>query len=57
MQYLWADGDPIAHVDMGRESARRCSQAEYHELPGLGHFPLIEDPMIMADKIEVFVCR
>lgn len=57
VQIVWADGDPIAHVEMGRELARRCPRAEYHELPGLGHFLLIEDPSAVADAIEAFVCR
>jgi pimeloyl-ACP methyl ester carboxylesterase len=56
VQLVWADGDPIAHVDMGRELARRCPRAQYHELAGLGHFLLIEDPPAVAEKIEAFVC-
>ena len=47
----------IAHVDMGRELARRCPQAEYHELPDLGHFLLIEDPPKVAEQIEHFLFR
>jgi pimeloyl-ACP methyl ester carboxylesterase len=57
MQIVWADGDPIAHVEMGRELSRRCPRAEYHELTGLGHFLLIEDPFAVAEKIEEFICR
>jgi pimeloyl-ACP methyl ester carboxylesterase len=56
VQLLWADGDPIAHVDMGRELAQRCPRAQYHELAGLGHFLLIEDPPAIAKKIEEFAC-
>jgi pimeloyl-ACP methyl ester carboxylesterase len=55
MQIVWADGDPIAHVEMGRELARRCPHAKYHELAGLGHFLLMEDPAAVAQKIEEFV--
>jgi pimeloyl-ACP methyl ester carboxylesterase len=54
LQFVWADGDPIAHVEMGRELARRCPQAAYHELPDLGHFLLIEDPVAVAERIEQF---
>jgi pimeloyl-ACP methyl ester carboxylesterase len=54
LQFVWADGDPIAHVEMGRELARRCPQAAYHELPDLGHFLLIEDPSAVAERIEQF---
>ena len=56
VQIVWADGDPIAHVEMGRELARRCPRATYHQLAGLGHFLLMEDPSAVADKIERFVC-
>ncbi len=55
VQFVWADGDPIAHIEMGRELARRCPRAEYHELPGLGHFLLMEDPAAVAERIEQFV--
>jgi pimeloyl-ACP methyl ester carboxylesterase len=55
LQIVWADGDPIAHIDMGRELARRCPHARYHELVGLGHFLMIEDPLAVAEKIEELV--
>ncbi len=55
LQFVWGDGDPIAHVEMGRELARRCPRATYHELPDLGHFLLIEDPPLVAEKIAHFV--
>jgi pimeloyl-ACP methyl ester carboxylesterase len=55
MQIVWADGDPIAHVKMGRELARRCPRAAYHELAGLGHFLLIEDPETIAQHIASLV--
>jgi len=55
LQFVWADGDPIAHVEMGREHARRCPSAAYHELAGLGHFLLMEDPAAVAEKIAQFV--
>ncbi|MBI3837922.1 MAG: alpha/beta hydrolase [Planctomycetia bacterium] len=56
VQIVWADGDPIAHVEMGRELARRCPRAKYHELTGSGHFLLMEDPSAVAERIEEFVC-
>jgi pimeloyl-ACP methyl ester carboxylesterase len=55
VQFVWADGDPIAHVEMGRELARRSPQARYKELAGLGHFLLIEDPSAVAESIQEFV--
>jgi pimeloyl-ACP methyl ester carboxylesterase len=56
VEFVWADGDPIAHVEMGRELARRYPRAQYHELTGLGHFLLIEDPPTVSKKIEEFAC-
>ena len=56
VQFVWADGDPIAHVEMGRELARRCPQATYHELTGSGHFLPMEDPSAVAERIKAFVC-
>ncbi len=54
VQLVWADSDPIAQANMGRELANRCPNAAYHELTGLGHFLLVEDPAAVADKIEAF---
>ncbi len=56
VQIVWADGDPIAHVEMGRELARRCPRAKYREVTGLGHFLLMEDSVTVADRIEEFAC-
>lgn len=50
--FVWADGDPIAHAQMGRELAARCPHARYVELTGLGHFLLMEDPQTVANEIE-----
>jgi pimeloyl-ACP methyl ester carboxylesterase len=52
---VWADGDPIAHIEMGRELSKRVPQAAFHELAGLGHFLLMEDPAAVAERIESFV--
>ena len=32
LQFVWADGDPIANVEMGRELHRRNPMAMYTEL-------------------------
>ena len=40
----------------GPGSARRYPRAQYHELSGLGHFLLIEDPLMVSKKIEEFAC-
>ncbi len=51
MQFVWADGDPIANIEMGRELHRLYSKARYTELHDLGHFLLIEDPGAIAEQV------
>jgi pimeloyl-ACP methyl ester carboxylesterase len=56
-QLVWADGDPVANVEMGRALRDLLPRAEYHELRGLGHFLLMEDAGAVADLIRAFVAR
>ena len=55
MQFVWADGDPVANVEMGRALAKEVPQAKYTELPGLGHFLLMEDAPAVAKHIREFI--
>ena len=55
IQLVWADGDPIANVEMGRALSAELPQARYTELPGLGHFLLIEDPEAVAGPVLDFI--
>ncbi len=55
LQFVWADGDPIANVEMGRALSRAVPQARYVELAGLGHFLLMEDPPAVAQHILEFI--
>jgi pimeloyl-ACP methyl ester carboxylesterase len=57
LQFVWADGDPVANVEVGRGLAKEAPQAKYTELPGLGHFLLMEDPKAVADKIREFIAK
>ena len=54
LQFVWADGDPVANIEMGRELHERYPKARYTELPGLGHFLLMEDPGTVAREIDTF---
>jgi pimeloyl-ACP methyl ester carboxylesterase len=54
LQFVWADGDPIANIAMGRELHKLYPKARYTELAGLGHFLLMEDPAAVAREIEAF---
>jgi pimeloyl-ACP methyl ester carboxylesterase len=55
VQFVWADGDPVANVEMGRALSKEVSQAKYTELAGLGHFLLMEDPPTVAAHIRGFL--
>jgi pimeloyl-ACP methyl ester carboxylesterase len=54
LQFVWADGDPVANIAMGREMCDRYPKARYTELAGLGHFLLIEDPAAIAREVRTF---
>jgi pimeloyl-ACP methyl ester carboxylesterase len=55
IQFIWADGDPVANVEMGRALSKEVPQAKYTELPGLGHFLLMEDPPTVAAHIRDYL--
>lgn len=55
VQFIWADADPVANIEMGRELHRKFPQARYTELPGLGHFLLMEDAEAVASEIAAFI--
>lgn len=54
-QIVWADGDPVANIEMGRELSKIVSQAKYTELNNLGHFLVLEDPPAVASHIREFI--
>ncbi len=45
MTILWAQQDPVAVAAMGEQLAQRCPRAQLNRLDGLGHYPMIEDPV------------
>lgn len=55
IQFAWADGDPVANVEMGRALSKEVPQAKYTELSGLGHFLLMEDPPAVARHVGDFI--
>ena len=55
VQFIWADADPVANIEMGRELHKQLPGAQYTELPGLGHFLLMEDPEAVESHIRSFI--
>ena len=55
VQFLWGDADPIANIAMGRALHALAPQAQYAELPGVGHFVPIEVPETVAIHVDRFV--
>jgi len=55
VQFIWADSDPVANVELGRALHREVPNAGYAELPGLGHFLLMEDPEAVGGGIRGFL--
>ena len=53
LRIAWAKDDPVATVNIGRELAQRCPQAEYVEIGGVGHFPNAEDPDFVAEQVAL----
>lgn len=52
VQFVWADGDPVANIELGRALHREVPGAAYTELPGLGHFLLIEDHEVVGRQVR-----
>ena len=55
VQLVWGDGDPVANIELGRALHKEVAGAAYTELPGLGHFLLIEDPEAVARPVRRFI--
>jgi pimeloyl-ACP methyl ester carboxylesterase len=55
VQFIWADGDPVATIELGRALHQEVPDAGYTELPGSGHFLLMEDPEAVAAGIAEFL--
>lgn len=55
LQLIWADSDPVANVAMGRALSKELPHARYTELPGLGHFLLMEDPEAVGGRVREFL--
>ena len=46
--------DLIVPLDSARQLSTQLAQCELHELPGLGHVPIVTAPADMAARINIF---
>lgn len=54
---IWGDGDPylpVKYAEAQRDVFRNC---EVHALSGLGHWPYIDDPVLVGDLLIKFLQR
>jgi pimeloyl-ACP methyl ester carboxylesterase len=52
---IWGTDDPIIPIDHGRNAHRLIPNSRLVEVPGAGHWPMIDDPWGIAATIAEFV--
>ncbi len=52
---LWGDRDPVAVPAIAEALAREIPDAELRYLPGIGHYPMLEDPERWARELLSFL--
>jgi pimeloyl-ACP methyl ester carboxylesterase len=52
---VWGQDDPIIPVEHGREAQQRIPGSRLVEIPGSGHWPMIDDPHGLAGLLAEFV--
>ena len=48
---IWADKDPVAIVEMAHVLAKKIPSNTLKILPGIGHYPMLENPGIYANAV------
>lgn len=54
---VWGDRDPVSLLNGGEELARLIPHARFRRLPGLGHYPHLEDPEATAALALAFLAQ
>ena len=54
---LWGDRDPYLSTDLARKYVERLPNAELKLLPGAGHWPWIDDPLVVNSALEFLSAR
>lgn len=52
---IWGELDPYLPVDLGLEQKQFFPQAEVRVLPGLGHWPFMDDPVAVREPLVHFL--
>lgn len=54
---IWGAGDPFIEVEFAEKQKRYFPTAEVHVLPGLGHWPFIDDVSAVREPLVAFLKR
>jgi pimeloyl-ACP methyl ester carboxylesterase len=52
---MWGDEDPIIPVEHGREAHKIISHSRYVEIPGSGHWPMLDAPERFIEALTTFI--
>src|SRR4051812_30976443 len=52
---VWGDSDPVIPVEHGRNAHRIVEHSRYVELPGSGHWPMLDAPDSIVDELNSFM--
>jgi pimeloyl-ACP methyl ester carboxylesterase len=52
---VWGDSDPVIPVEHGRNAHRIVEHSRYVELPGSGHWPMLDAPESVVDELTSFM--
>ena len=52
---IWGDQDPVIPVQHGRDAHELIPNSRYLELPGAGHWPMLDEPERLARELTDFI--
>jgi pimeloyl-ACP methyl ester carboxylesterase len=52
---IWGTDDPIIPVEHGRNAQRLVPGSRYVEVPGAGHWPMLDDPELFVAELRDFI--
>jgi pimeloyl-ACP methyl ester carboxylesterase len=53
--FIWGDADPVIPVSHGRNAHRIVEHSRYVELPGSGHWPMLDAPDRVVQELTAFM--